>query len=792
MRSFFPLLLLILVAGFAISTIPGILATDELTASDAIGHFEGWRDWRANRVVGNGIHTYSWTWGAGATLMKFYPPLAPFLVEVVEFVTGSSEQISFRILVVTAYLLPGFMIFLVARRAIELEGVEDACAYWYAVIPALAWFVFPRHFFWNGMGLNSIVGGMVYGSLGLSLFLFTTFSLLTFTLIKRAIWLYIAALGFGITPLVHIVAAVAQMIFLLLLMIRWPKDLLRLEVIASFLFGGLLSAVWAYPFLLDRWLVALGPSWPVGDMLIMILPLRMDLLLNGEWGGNLLGTAIGLLALVGVGTSFRKHPKSVGLISLSLLFVICGTDLSRLFGEDLFHFYRLFPHLFSFFICYSAYGAWRLQLLGGPLRSLLVALLLIVGLYDGYRSQRWEVTEDYPTVPRPFRTGAFNGSVSAWGDQELAYKLYGALKAVGYEMPQRIAIETEHNVTIDGISSSHGLRFALTRLGVQTLGGLFVEGSPTWRVGGSAFCAVSYTNCWGPHFFKFYPGWFKGSPPAAWKTLEEYGVSYVLARSPKFKENLRTHEYAKSLHTVPFGGARWELWQLPMPRPLVFPPSFLPALYVDHGNGRGFARLSEQHFLHDFAREVPVLFNAEISAEAARDLACRVPQQLSAIIVRDRAPAEQLMDSNETCGVPVILAPALRPEERAPLVDVAHRPDDTYGEAFVALDRSKIATSERRKLSLLNYDNLSLEFDSDDRSPVIINGGYDTDWTHHGGVVYASSPYLRMAVFADSGPNSLSYRPDQKGGAWVSLFALACLLILALTHLIREAQQGAA
>lgn len=786
LRSSLPFLALIFLAGVSVALIPGTLATDQLVGWDGQGHFESWREWRATRDLSEGIHTYSWKWGAGATLMKFYPPVVFLLVELIQFIFGLDDELSYRVLMLATSVLPGFLLYGLALLVLRLEGNQSHYSSWYALLPALGWFIFPRQFVWTGMGVNAITGGMLSSALGISTYLFTLSALVKYVLSKRIAWVYLAALSCGLSPLVHLVSAVAHLVLVVVIGLRWPKLFIRIEVISAFLFAGLLSAVWLLPVLHSLWLVTSGPTGGITGLPKLILPLRFDLLLRGEAGTYLLTFLIGALALAGVAISFRRQVNSLGFIFFVTLFLGAADYFDLYFADRFFHFYRLFPFFYSVVLSYSALTLAEWQLIERPFWRYALSLILALGLCDSYFAQRWHATEGPPEIPLNLKVDPYNGSLSAWKDHELAQKQYDALQRQGYKLPQRVAIETEGNVLMDDISGAHSVRYMLTRLGVHTLGSLYVEGTPTWRVGGSAFCAVSYTLCWGPHRYRHYQRWFEGPHPAVWKTFEEYGVAYAWARSPKFKKNLRKNQHATLLDQIPFGKATWELWRLQEPRPLVFHPNFLPGLYLEPGASKAFEILSDQHFLHEAFRHIPIFHNPDLNKAAALELACRTPRQLSAILIREDSLEAPLIQPDETCGVPVISFPSLKRKETVSHGSYPSWPDPRYSEAFAKFDQSKIPGPKGVGPKLGSFDHRTLQFISSTQSPVIVNGGFDSDWNYQLGPVFASSPYLRMGVFSRPVANIMEYKPDRHRGGALSLIGLCGFLSLALMRIYRD------
>ncbi len=768
-------------AVIALLQIPEIFAFgSEVAGWDTPGHYAAWLEWRAQDAPLLPPAVYQWKWLAGSSLFKFYPPAPIFILELVHSVLETSTEDTFRLVLILGFLLPAFLLLPLTMEVLRYHALKVDRFGIILLLPSFAWLLYPRYLSWSGFGLASLTGGMLAGAFGISLFLLATLFLLRFHHARGRLDLLCGLAAAALLPLTHYVATFAFLAYIPLwsfVVFRSGLDRRVAGIGCILLAPGLL---FLSPLLTDGWIVTSGPTYGILSLPLLLLPLHVPSLLEGlPIGVSLLSFSIGVLLFHGVFFAYREKKGLFPIWSLGCLFIFSLEYLQLFLGSRFFHFYRLFPYFFILLLPYSAVSAasiWaRAQ---KPWKAILTGIL-VWGFIDGYLAARWSETVYMPDVPSNFVTSAYSANQERYRDRKLAQLFTEALTKHQYARPERVFIETEPDIFLRGISGFHGPVFELSKRGVHTLNGLYVEGAPHTRVFQSVVCAFSMSTCWGPQIFRENPEWKGESSSDEWiSILETYGVRFILSRSHELASNLGRSPSVELLERIQFHDSTWTLWKLPDPHPLSYTPTHSPLLFIAPGDTERFLRFSELHFLQASLRDLPVFFHPGLSLEEGAKLLCDSSSPFTAVIVPTGAldrPEPLIPCKKEVLEVPDFPVPLGRQFDQ----EVPFFEEEEMDRIRLWMEQFAAAGPQNERIEWeATLRNSEIVLYTPSPSSVILNGGYDPDWRQGENRIFITSPFLQMGLVSSGGLEKILYEPRSMEMLFFALIPLALGLFL--------------
>lgn len=720
-----------------------------------------------------GITGYFLEWFGGIQLFDFYAPLYFIVVAIIWFITFKIIPliVLFR---VSIFLLLLSFVFCFWYFLKTFFGRETAK---WGILSSLVFIFYPQELGITGVGAAGLITlGLIPNLLGLNLALLWLSFTEKLRLNPRSVKIFaFSTLSFSALVLSHTLNFIGGAFLFLIYLIyyRHNKAFLK-NILLSSAIAISLTSFWLIPFVLNLDITSSATNDLSIDPFFLLFPLNEDSFLNIPnqiekgtlpWGIILLAfTTIGLFRLVKY--RFYLFP----IFFLFLLFVIDRNYFSTIFPSVSIHYIRLIAITFIISLAIATYTISELWKITSS-KILLRGTLAIT------------ITALFASPIMSFN----NHSVWQKGrDIEEGQKVADFFKSVNDA--ERIFVQETTLRNYPSLGSPHYLSAKLSEQNKSLITGLYAESSPMTPYIMATINALteSLTLAWGDDRLLRLEYFYEQNIDTHLDRLKYIGVNYLVVSIKSVVQKLKN---AAGVKTV-FETERFTVFKIDNPRPYIYKPSYLPALYLNEDGKIPFKELEIASFSSSEIFDFPI---AEWNMPL-KNLKKEFLDQFSLLIVSGSNLGIREIYALRELGHPIVV---LNPSSEAEELEI---PFVYFVPKFFVLEKGSDVLiknmpsswkllekimSAYKAIYKLNPEEAKVEkitgkeITFEGKGSYTLNFGYSPYWqtTPKNNQVFKAGPG-QMLVFAD-GKTTLRYSPNlaKKAAGGISILTLAAFLV---------------
>ncbi len=663
------------------------LFSTELPGWDTPSHYYTLSKMTFDYLPNGQISGYMFEWLGGMPLFQFYAPLYFIVVGSLYWVFFGQIPLVFlfhlSLLVLLFFLVFSFWFFL---KTFFDKGV----ARW-GIIISLVFIFFPLSYAPVGMGAGGLLEiGLVPGFLGLS------FVLLFLSTIEgwrknqnQSIYFVYLSIVWFLLILTHTLSTIAAGFLFgiyVLLNVRNPKFILKL--LASFLFGCLLSAFWLIPFIFGLGLTS-TEALEIKNLFSIIFPLEIQYY-------NIV-TAINLFFVVcGMFLLFINKKYFFIILSISFtLFVFDGYKFLNFLGFPV-HYYRFISIVYFLVLAYISYFLnwfWHKFASSSSRRILYTCLFLFTYFISGFvlfDSRHYGDLNDSVN----FRSISFDQS-----DFPMDKEARKVIKKISeFDDVYRIMVEmtdTESSINLGGPA------YFVTKIpqytNLDSISGQYAQSSPLTPYIMPTIAALTNhkTRTWGENNLDKLIFFSQQDIDIQLNRLELLGVNYVVSYSDDFSDKIIGLDDVFIVDQTD----NFKILKLINASPYIYSSKFKPAVFVNTNNYISFKDLSQLMFAHEELFNLPVINGGK----SIIDLDERMINHSSLLVVSASEISNKEKEHLSQIDVPIIFIGDTKPN-----IDI-----DSNKIEFSKMDRFKGVVNSNKTDDLNGFYEKVLGFKKD-------------------------------------------------------------------------------
>lgn len=818
--GFIYLYLFLLTLSALILKFPNLWFSSEVLAGwDTVGHYQAFLK-QADLIQSGHLKGYFLDWFGGMPIFYFYSPLffwlGALLVVGLPFVLPALIFKLFILLSLAAFT-PVFYFF--AKTFLPLKPSP-----WLASLLALLYIFYqPVAFGDLGIGLaGAVAAGLVTHGPGLVL------SLLFLSYFKRLLdetgkfWrekdFYLVIIFGAALFYTHTISTIfAAILGMIMLFFYLHNRQTYLKSALVFLGVAAISAYFLLPFISffdysSDWGYRRSEGF-FFDPLQPLLALDPLDFIHGRWGSI---NWAWLVAVVSFGAGFWSLISKRIFILPAMFFlpflVVPRNYLSQVLGASM-HYYRMMPLLIVIFLAISLYGltVWDSylksndQLKRWRRGGWIILILLVVWRLSifSFSLNRQNINPNLAmSTDSPIE---YFSDAKSYPGFKAANQVLDCLRAQG-EIEGRVSVESDLRFLTQQTGSAHYFDYAVPKIGVPLLQGLYSESANQTAFIYPAFAGISPRASGYEYPASYYLAknkHYRQQPVLdSIKQMGLFNVQYVIAYSSEAIDNL-TRQLPTNVQSANCENTYFGLYEIDksLRRPFISKPTYKPLLFIrDNNEYLTFRFLSLGWFSLSQLQGAPIIYHDDIKVGTWDKIKPSDWQNISAIIVGSEAlSAVEVKALNATGKKILVLSSNVYQGEKLPeefTLIQNFRPvagfnsyNQPYQPDIIALDkfrgfiqesvmRPENKTDFENQPSLIKWQDEQITFTGN--GPVIINAAFFPAWQSSEDLELFEVTPGQMLVFSQ-GETNLEFKAthvDWIGGVMTVLSLLGVVVLL--------------